>query len=233
MASDFLTVQKSAAAKAAGARIVVVVLDGTLVDSKQDIADSLNWTLARLGYPAIPMKTIESFVGNGIMPLIKKTVDASGHPEREAEALELFRQRYWERLLDTTRPFDGVRDVLDALLGKRKMAVVSNKLESYSRKIVTGLDMDKYFGGLVYGGDTLPDKKPNPAALLQIAEKLGGSVEEMAMVGDSAVDIMTGKNAGALTIAVTYGYREVEELQNAGADIMIGRFGQLLEIFRP
>ena len=228
MATDFLNGRT-----ARGVDIIVFDLDGTLVDSKRDIADSLNWTLDRLGYGAIPINVIETFVGNGIMPLIKKSVEAAGHPEREAEALELFRKRYWERLLDATLPFEGVMPVLDKLQERYKMAVVSNKLESYSRKIVTGLGMDKYFGGLVYGGDSLPEKKPNPAALYEIAGRLGGSAGRMAMVGDSAVDIMTGKNAGAFTIAVTYGYREVEELREAGADMFIGRFGELLDIFRP
>jgi len=213
------------------AQIIVFDLDGTLIDSKQDIADSLNWTLARLGYEPIPMPVIESFVGNGIMPLIHRTMEAAGHLDREDEALALFRQRYWERLLDTTLPFDGVISALDQLKPRYKMAVVSNKLESYTRKIIQGLDMEKYFGGLVYGGDTLPDKKPNPAALHEIAQKLGGSTDKMVMVGDSAVDIMTGKNAGATTIAVTYGYRDPAELKEAGADILIDRFGRLLEIF--
>ena len=212
------------------ADIVVFDLDGTLVDSKKDIADSLNWTLQSLGYDPIPVKTIETFVGNGIMPLIKRSVEAAGHPEGEEEALDLFRKRYWDRLLDTTAPFEGVISTIEKLTGGYKMAVVSNKMESYTRKILEGLDMDKYFGGLVYGGDTLPVKKPDPAALLQIAEKLGSTPDRMVFVGDSAVDIMTGKNAGTPTVAVTYGYRELDELKQAGPDAIISSFPQLLDL---
>jgi len=210
--------------------IVVFDLDGTLVDSKLDIANSLNWTLARLGYDPIPIAVIESFVGAGIMPLIRRTVEAAGHPERENDALILFRKRYWECLLDSTEPFPGVVETIESLKGRYKMAVVSNKMESFTRKILKGLAMDRYFGGLVYGGDSLPVKKPDPAALLEIAEKLGGSTSRMVFVGDSAVDIETGKRAGAATIAVTYGYRKADELLEAGPDIIIDKFSRLLDI---
>ena len=216
--------------KSSGFDIVVFDLDGTLIDSKKDIADSLNWTLAKLGYDPIPMKTIESFVGNGIMPLIKRSVEAAGHPDRESEALDLFRSRYWERLLDTTRPFPGVLETIGKLHGGYGLAVVSNKMESYTRKILEGLDMDRFFGGLIYGGDSLPVKKPDPAALLQIAEKLNGSPDRMVFVGDSSVDIQTGKNAGAVTVAVSYGYRDTAELLEEKPDYMIDRFDRILEI---
>jgi len=210
--------------------IAVFDLDGTLVDSKQDIANSLNWTLTQLGNEPIPLAVIESFVGNGIMPLIKKSVEAAGHPEMEEQALALFRERYWECLLDSTEPFPGVISTIETLKNRVKMAVVSNKLESYTHKILEGLDMARYFGGLVYGGDSLPVKKPDPAALLEIVNKLGGSTAKMVFVGDSAVDIETGKRAGAATIAVTYGYRDVEELRQAGPDLIIDRFDRLLDI---
>ena len=210
--------------------IAVFDLDGTLIDSKGDIASSLNWTLTQLDLDPIPLAVIESFVGNGIQPLITKSVIAAGSPEREEAALALFRDRYWECLLDTTETFPGVIDTIIKLQNRIQMAVVSNKMERYTVKILEGLNMAKYFGGLVYGGDTLPVKKPDPAALLDIASKLGASTERMVIVGDSAVDIEAGKRAGAATIGVTYGYRDADEILHAAPDLIIDRFDRLLEV---
>jgi len=210
--------------------VIVFDLDGTLIDSKIDIANALNWTLDRLGYPPLPLKTIEGFVGNGVAPLIRRTVHAAGHPEREADVMTIFRERYWDHLLDTTRLYDTVPETIGRLRGRYHMGVVSNKPARYTQRIVDALGLRPAFGEAVYGGDSLPEKKPNPAALLQIAQRYGADPARMVMVGDSAVDVSFGKNAGAATVGVTYGFRSVDELKEAGADILIDRFGQLLEI---
>lgn len=210
--------------------VIVFDLDGTLIDSKLDIANSLNWTLEKMGYPALPMKTIEGFVGNGIGPLISRTVKEAGAPEREEEVFDVFRRRYWDHLLDNTRLFPGVEQTIEGFRGRYAMAVVSNKPERYTVKIIEQLGLAPVMDGAVYGGDTLPQKKPDPAALMQIAEKYGASASRMVMVGDSAVDVLTGKNAGCATIGVTYGFRETAELVEAGADMLIDDFGQLKDI---
>lgn len=210
--------------------VIVFDLDGTLIDSKLDIANSLNWTLEKMGYPALPMKTIEGFVGNGIGPLISRTVQEAGAPEREEEVFDVFRRRYWDHLLDNTRLFPGVAQTIEEFRGRYAMAVVSNKPERYTVKIVERLGLAPVMNGAVYGGDTLPRKKPDPAALMQIAEKYGAPTSRMVMVGDSAVDVLTGKNAGCATIGVTYGFRGTAELVEAGADMLIDEFGQLKDI---
>ncbi|MBI5814980.1 MAG: HAD-IA family hydrolase [Nitrospinae bacterium] len=209
---------------------IVFDLDGTLIDSKEDIADALNHTFGEMGYDPLPMSVIESFVGNGINPLIHKAVIAADHLERETEALNLFRERYWERLLVKTRPYDGVADTLKKLGGRYHMGLISNKPQRFTFKIVDELGWGPYFDGAVYGGDTLPVKKPDPAALLAIAEKYGTAPERLMIVGDSAVDVATGRNAGARTVGVTYGFRGVDELKDAGVEILIDRFGELLDI---
>jgi len=211
-------------------KTIVFDLDGTLIDSKEDIADALNHTFGVMGYEPLPMSVIESFVGNGINPLIHRAVEAAGHMDREREVLEFFRERYWERLVVKTRLYDGVMETLEKLDGRYTMGLISNKPQRFTFKIVEELRLARFFDGAVYGGDTLPVKKPDPAALLAIAEKYGTAPEKMMIVGDSAVDVATGKNAGARTVGVTYGFRAAEELKEAGVEVMIDRFGDLLKV---
>lgn len=210
--------------------VIVFDLDGTLVDSKLDIANSLNWTLGSLGYDSLPIEEIESFVGNGIAPLIKRTAHAAGAPEDEEKMIKLFRQRYWDHLMDNTRLYDSVSETVNGFIGKYKMAVVSNKPERYTKRIVEETGLYDAVGGAVYGGDTLPVKKPDPSALLEIAGKYGVQTAKMVMVGDSGVDMKTAKNAGAACVGVTYGFRPVDEIRQAGADRLIDRFDQLKEL---
>lgn len=208
---------------------LVLDLDGTLVDSKDDIADSLNWTFERLGYEPLPMKVIEGFVGNGIMPLVKNAVVAAGHPERFDDVMLMFRERYYDHLLDKTRLFEGAMETLERLSPKYSMGIVSNKPHRMTVKITRELGIDRFFNGQVYGGDSLAVKKPDPASILMIAARYNLPSSRTLVVGDSAVDINAGKNAGAMTIGVTYGFRSVEELTEAKPDALIDRFGGLLD----
>jgi len=212
------------------ADVVVFDLDGTLIDSKKDIADSLNWTLGEMGYDPLPIKTIEKFVGNGIAPLIRRTVEAAGSPESEEKMVALFRSRYWEHLLDHTRLFDTVEETIESFIGRFKMGLVSNKPERYTRRIVEELGLGPAFGDAVFGGDTLPVKKPDPAALHRIAAMHGSEPARMVMVGDSAVDIATAKQAGCHSIGVSYGFRDKEELIEAGADALVDRFDEIRKL---
>ncbi|MGK7345101.1 MAG: HAD family hydrolase [Candidatus Nitrospinota bacterium M3_3B_026] len=207
--------------------LLVFDLDGTLIDSRQDIADSLNQTFRRVGYDPLPMETIAGFVGNGVGPLIRRSVEAAGHADKLEQVMEIFRGIYWERLLDTTRLFGGVEETLKKLEGGYRMGIVSNKPERYTKRIVAELGLARYVGGAVYGGDTLPVKKPDPAAVLRIAAGYSVLVSKTLIVGDSAVDIETGKNAGAFTVGAVYGFRSREELLGAGPDAVIESFGEL------
>ncbi len=210
--------------------VIAFDLDGTLIDSKRDIAESLNLTFNEVGYASLSMETISSYVGNGIVPLVQKAVAKAGHPEREQEVLELFRSIYWERLLIHTKLYPGVMDTLETFSEKYGMGVVSNKPERYTKEIVKRLGLEPMFGDQVYGGDSLPVKKPDPAALLKVAEKHGASPSRLLFVGDGSVDVMAGKNAGAYTVGVTYGFRSVEELEKAGVDRLIDNFDELLQV---
>lgn len=210
--------------------VLVFDLDGTLIDSREDIAFSLNHTFRAMGYDPLPMETISGFVGNGIIPLIKRAVEVAGHPEKEKDVTRHFRECYWEHLLDKTVLFAGVEETLAKLKSRFKMGLVSNKPERFTKKIVKELGLEPMFKGAVYGGDTLEVKKPNPSALLEIAAKYNSPTNRLLIVGDSAVDIETGKNAGAYTVGVTYGFRDVEELTAAGVDKLIDSFDELLDI---
>jgi len=212
--------------------VIVFDLDGTLIDSKIDIANALNWTLEKLGYAHLPIETIEGFVGAGVLPFIQQTLETAGRPENEQVMVSMFERRYLNHLLDHTRLFESVEETVNQLSGRYKLGIVSNKPERYAKKIVHELGLEPVFDGAVYGGDTIPVKKPDPQALLEIAEKYGSPASRLLMVGDSAVDIKTGRNAGAYTVGVTYGFRPIEELADAGPDALIDRFSQLVDLLR-
>ncbi|HJM82979.1 MAG TPA: HAD-IA family hydrolase [Nitrospinota bacterium] len=210
--------------------VIVFDLDGTLIDSKQDIANALNWTFDQLGYPPLPMKTIEQFVGNGVAPLIRLALEDAGHLDREVDVVKLFRSRYWDHLLDHTIMFETVFETLEELRNSYKLGVISNKPEQYTKRIVKKLGLYPHFGAQVYGGDTLSVKKPKPDALLKIAQFYGMPIEKVLMVGDSGVDAKTAFNAGAMFVGVTYGFRDMNEIRSAGATMFIDKFEQLMDL---
>ncbi|MBF0171296.1 MAG: HAD-IA family hydrolase [Nitrospinae bacterium] len=209
------------------ARLLVFDLDGTLVDSKDDIADALNRALGIMGYAPLPLSVIGAFVGNGVNPLIARTVQAAGHPEREGDLRELFRDLYAEGLLNKTTLFPGVAETLARLAGRFRMGLITNKPIRFTRPIVEGLGLAPLFGDAVYGGDSLPVGKPDPASFFALAKACGVDPANAVMVGDSAVDVLTAKNAGAASVGVTYGFRDRAELVEAGVDAVIDRFADL------
>lgn len=207
--------------------LIVFDLDGTLIDSAVDIAESLNLTFSDVGYDPLPIETIRQFVGNGVLPLVKRAVEMAGHPDRLEAILDKFREIYQERLLINTRLFDGVKDTLDTLQKDFALALITNKPARFTFPILDGLKLSPYFGGAVVAGDTLDVNKPAKETMERIWAVIDKPIEKTVIVGDSEVDIKTGKNAGVYTIGVTYGFRNVDELANA--DILIDRFSDLLD----
>jgi phosphoglycolate phosphatase len=198
--------------------LLVFDLDGTLVDSAPDISQSLRRVLARLGRPAIPHEQVVASIGSGVRKLIERTAAPPHEP-----VLEAFLAEYGEHLLDRTRLFPGVGETLAAL--PHRKIVLSNKPGGMTRRIVEGLGIHRHFEA-VYGGDSFPVRKPDPAVLWSAA----GTAREVLVVGDSAVDSETARNAGAKACLVTYGYAKPGELESA--DFRIDRFDQLLELLR-
>lgn len=179
-------------------------LDGTLIDSKLDLVNSVNFMLREMQRKVLPLATVASYIGHGAPRLV---ADALGPDAAEADrkrGLEIFLAHYNEHNLDATRAYPGVLEGLQAL-EDRPMAVLTNKPAKMSVEILEALGLRKYFRA-VYGGDSFEKKKPDPAGALAILKDLALSPHSSAMVGDSDVDIKTARNAGMYAIGVNYGF---------------------------
>ncbi|MEE8423741.1 MAG: HAD-IA family hydrolase [Thermodesulfobacteriota bacterium] len=202
-------------------------LDGTLIDSKVDIANALNLIMEEFGYGPFSLKEVVSFIGGGVRNLIRK---AMGTQRRELEdrAYDAFLEYYSNHLLDNTILYPSVKDLLKSLNGKKK-AVITNKPEDLSIRVLDGLNIRSHFS-LVLGGDSLKLKKPFPEPLLKAMMEVNAESEKTIMIGDSPIDIEAGKRAGVATCGVTYGYSSREELEEAGADIVIDNLIDLKKV---
>jgi phosphoglycolate phosphatase len=185
------------------ARLLVFDLDGTLVDSKEDLANAVNVALESFDLPPLPHPTIYSYVGDGASTLIRRAL-----PKEKTgllpDVLDRFLSYYRRHLLDTTRAYPGVVGALRKWAGVYRMAVLSNKGVAMTREILSGLSLDGYFFD-VRGGDSFATKKPDPEGLLNILREAGVGAEDAIMVGDSRNDVQAGRAAGAVTCGVTYG----------------------------
>lgn len=211
-------------------RLVVFDLDGTLVDSKVDLANSVNYALGAFGVCPLTHETIYSYVGNGASMLIQRSLGLEGRLILP-RVLETFLAHYREHLLDTTVPYPGVRESLEAHSGKYAMAVLTNKPVDMTRTILTGLSLSGHFVD-VRGGDSFGTKKPNPEGLLRILADRGVPPAESLMVGDSANDILAGQEAGVATCGVTYGI-STQGFSEHPPDFTIDRFPELFRRIRP
>ena len=189
---------------------VIYDLDGTLVDSRDDLADSVNAMLARLSIPEREPQVIHGFIGEGAERLIRRSLGPR-HEARYGEAAPIWREEYGKRLLAKTRLYGGV----DALLRipPEARGVLTNKPGSFAREILRGLGVESAFRAVV-GGDEAP-RKPAPDGLLRICATLGARPQDALLVGDSAVDLATGKAAGVPVCAVTWGLGERAALASA------------------
>lgn len=202
-------------------RILLWDLDGTLVDTREDLTRAINLLLGDLGFPQLSRETIVRHIGKGIRNLVDRSLEESGRPPAtDAErrrAVELFYRHYGTCLLDTTRPYPGIESTLGALReAGRRMAVVTNKPESMSRTILEGLDLLSCFT-VVVGDGTVPARKPDPAPLLhalRLCDPAAGP-ERAALIGDSLIDVETGRNAGTPVCAVGWGFGNPAELRAA------------------
>lgn len=193
-------------------------LDGTLVDSRADISESVNHVLSAFNLPALPDSEIAGYVGRGVSSLVRSVL-GEGNQKLFKKAMPLFKAYYAEHLLDHTVLYPGVRELLESLDTYRK-AVVTNKPTEYSVRILEGLGVAGFFQ-TVLGGDKVPVKKPAPDGLLELAREFGVVPGNVLMVGDSTMDIEAGKNAGAKTCAVTYGFGRKADLDLAGPDYIL------------
>jgi phosphoglycolate phosphatase len=213
-------------------RLVVFDLDGTLVDSVGDIGAAANRMLVRLApsAPPLPLPTVRSFVGDGARELVARVLARAGVDAPVDEALGVFLEAYRAGLLETTRPYPGVVEGLDAL-ADRSLAVLTNKPGDMSRAILEGLGLAGRFFR-VYGGGDVPGRKPDPTGLRLLLEEVGAAPAEALMVGDSRVDVRTGRNAGTRVAGVTYGL-DSEGLAADPPDLLVDSLVDLAHRLTP
>ncbi len=209
-------------------------LDGTLLDTLQDIAESANRALDHLRLPTHPAASYNHFVGDGVQVLIRRILPDSADDLCHQRCLELFFSFYEEGWHRHCRPYPGILETLATLRrAGLKMAILSNKPQPFTLRFAERfLPADTFFP--VYGQRPEVAKKPDPAAALAIAAELGEEPDKMFFIGDTPIDIETGKRAGMKTVAVTWGFRPLAELARLNPDILINHPRELeAHVLRP
>ena len=237
-------------------RLLVFDLDGTLIDSAQDLCNSVNETLKAFNHEPLPDPAIASFVGNGAPMLVRRSLALASNQRPEevdeellAKAYQFFLQYYREHKLDFTYAYEGVLEALQALKelheipdrrgpgGQARdgrtlaMAVLTNKPVRPARGICEGLGLASYFVE-IYGGDSFAAKKPDPMGLRRLMEETGAQPEETAMIGDSQVDVQTARNAGAWAVGCRFGFGP-QTLEETQPDVLVDSAAEWTEALKP
>jgi len=205
-------------------RLVVFDLDGTLVDSKQDLALSINALREEMDLEPLSLDLIASYVGHGVTVLVERALGEQASEENVQKGVAFFLQYYHQHMLDHTRPYPGVREALEDLRG-RALAVLTNKPVRFSREMLERLALASHFTS-IYGGNSFPHKKPDPVGLRKIMDDLQVSPQQTLIVGDSDTDVLTGRNAGVWTCGVTYGFG-ARTLEKVPPDLLLANLREL------
>ena len=208
---------------------VIFDLDGTLVDTLEDLKDSVNFALSSFGFPERNVEEIRSFVGNGVRRLMYLSVPEGTDKDTAEKCLEVFKEHYKTNSRNKTKPYDGIAEMLDTICENGiKTAVVTNKMHTAAKDIV-----EFYFGekiSITVGQLDGIAQKPQPDGVLKAIETLGVSKEKAVYVGDSEVDCITAKNAQIDCIGVTWGFRSREILKENGANVIVDSPAEILNI---
>lgn len=216
-------------------KLVIFDLDGTLIDSRLDLVHSVNAALRHIGRPELPEDVIASYVGDGAPVLIQRALGGEAVDESLVrKGLEFFLSYYREHKLDHTTVYPGVAEALTTIQNShngvpRKMAILSNKPVVPSRAVVDALGLGPFFSQ-VYGGNSFASKKPDPEGVRTLLKELGERPDQAVIVGDSHVDVSTGRNAGLHTIGVTYGFAP-HTLENEPPDVLVDSPRELADVF--
>ena len=213
--------------------LLIFDLDGTLIDSRLDLANAVNATRTHMGMTTLDNERVYFYVGNGAPVLIRRALGEQATEAEVQEALEYFLEYYRDHALDCTVLYPGVREALDRLRAAgRRLAVLTNKPVRVSRAILTGLGVgDRFFQ--VYGGNSFEFKKPHPIGVETLRNEAGARREDSMMVGDSSVDVNTARNAGIACCGVTYGFQP-ETLKDPAPDLLVDRMEDLADwVLRP
>jgi phosphoglycolate phosphatase len=205
-------------------RVLIFDLDGTLIDSKLDLAHAVNATLEHLGLAPHVHEKIFSFIGNGAAMLVRRALGEGVSEAYVEKGLAYFLSYYRAHMLDNTVAYPGVAETLARLEGY-SMAVLTNKPVNFSRAILDGLGLSRYFR-YVYGGNSFERKKPDPAGVELLLRDFQAAPHEAMVVGDSDVDVKTARNSGVFACGVTYGFA-LESLRAHPPDLMIDGIAEL------
>jgi phosphoglycolate phosphatase len=230
MTCDFLTALKSYSERGQLKQrfdLIIFDLDGTLIDSRVDLANSVNYTRLHMGLSPLPHQLIFTYIGDGAAMLIQRALGDGLQEEAVKAALAIFMDHYKQHLLDHTVLYPGVASTLNNL-SHLQLAVLSNKPVDPSLRILEGLKVRDRFVQ-IYGGDSFKQKKPHPMGIEQILKDTGIAKERALMVGDSRIDVTTGENARVATCGVTYGLAS-DTLQGLRPDFLIHQFSELIQV---
>ena len=208
--------------------LFVYDFDGTLVDTFEDIANSVNLTLDEMNLQSLNQETIRMNIGSGVVNLMTRSLVGSGCNDTET-AVSLFRKDYNLHLLDQTKLYPDGREVLEHFSSKTNV-ILSNKPTSFVEKILKALNFLSPFDSIL-GGDSLKEQKPSPIGLQYLMKKFNCLPKEVLMIGDSAIDVKTGKGAGVTTCVVTYGLGNPISLRDSKPDYLINNLASLKSLF--
>ena len=209
----------------ASIKLLIFDLDGTLIDSRADLVNSVNGMLRHFRRKELPADVVATYIGDGAPMLVRRALGDPVDDRYFQEALQYFLDFYREHKLDHTTVYDGIFPALDAIRDGRKMAVLTNKPVNPSRAIVEALGLGKFFMQ-VYGGNSFPTKKPDPMGAFELMREFGVLPEETLMIGDSSIDVVTGRNCGMWTCGCTYGFSP-HTLEQAPPDVLVDRPSEL------
>lgn len=217
-------------------KAVMVDLDGTMLDTADDLAAAANAMLRELGLPELDPERIKSFIGKGLVTLVKRclTNDPDGEPDRALvdRAMPVYERHYSAVLQHKTRPYPGVSEGLDALQrAGYRMACITNKGEKFTLPLLQATGLRDYFE-LVLCGDTLPRRKPDPLPLTHACERFGIVPGEMLLIGDSLNDVQAARGAGCHVFCVPYGYNEGGDVRELDCDAIVPTIFDAVSLIR-
>lgn len=214
---------------------LLIDLDGTLLHTAPELAESANRMLRDMNRPAVSQDLLMSYIGNGIVWLVKRALTGDMHAEPDAalfeKALPIFEKHYTALLLQS-KPFDGVIDGLNAMqTAGFRLGCITNKVARYTEPLLKGVGLAKYFE-IVLAGDTLPEKKPHPMPLLHAAKFFGVPVEKLLLIGDSLSDTAAARAAGCPVVCVPYGYNHGEPVETLDLDAVIPSLRDVMKLIK-
>jgi phosphoglycolate phosphatase len=209
--------------------LLIFDLDGTLVNTLEDITSSVNYTLDRLRRPPLPTDTVRRYVGDGIEMLMTRSL--GGATERLADAVAIYKDHHRQNLVVHSSLYPAVRETLE-YFSSIPLAVISNKTMEFIRPLLDDLGIGRYFR-LIIGADFGLPLKPAPDSVQRIMAEFNVPKDRTLIVGDGTTDIRAGRAAGVMTCSVTYGFRSENELRTAGPDYLIHDLAELKEMFIP